>query len=151
MPVRRAWDWLACARPARVPLLRLPDPLIRRDAQALAGRHELVPSSLELADGVGEEGVRVGVLLVREGNVGVGKVVRQLCKHGLRIWDRRPCPAARHSVPLHGCRVVACGQGAQVVIAVVAIGETEVRGLDPEDLDQRLFDELDLVVEVVVR
>ena len=109
MPVRCAWDWLACARPARVPLLRLPDPLIRRDAQALAGRHELVPSSLELADGVGEEGVRVIVLLVREGNVRVGEVVRELCKHGLRVWDRRPRPAARHPVPLHSCRVVARG------------------------------------------
>ena len=34
---------------------------------------------------------------------------------------------------------------------MVAVGETEVRRLDPEDLDERLLDKLDLVVEVVVR
>lgn len=126
MSLHQHFVTVACAGRPYISLLRLANPLIRRDIEAFAERNEAVPGTLQLADSSGQDHARgAGILLVLQHNVRSWVGSRDLRVHGIAGVQRSAGAGSRDVVPVDCSAKIARSKHLQIVIIVVAVRRPE--------------------------
>lgn len=138
------------SRVTYVLLLRLTDPLVRGNAEALRDRDHLVAGSLDLWNDLGVDLLEGDVVLfVVEEDVRLGIGFRARCVVCETLRDGSSRTRSRDLIPDDRCRVTPVLQDGHVCIADLAVGGSVESGTDTEDLDEGVLDQVELVVELV--